>query len=121
LLNIVNTVFVRRAEFHSVVSVGWFLKRSTCIKRVLRGEVSCVVRSSVPASFHIAPHTAFGPARLPAEYCNTATRRAPTRAVIHRDLIITLAGRYKLPAIYFQRLFVAGGGLISCEPDFVDH
>jgi putative tryptophan/tyrosine transport system substrate-binding protein len=41
-------------------------------------------------------------------------------AVVHRDLIITLAGRYKLPAVYFQRLFVAGGGLISYGPDFID-
>jgi putative tryptophan/tyrosine transport system substrate-binding protein len=42
-------------------------------------------------------------------------------AVIHSDLIITLAARYKLPAVYFQRLFVTGGGLISYGPDFVDH
>jgi ABC transporter substrate binding protein len=41
-------------------------------------------------------------------------------AVVHRDLIITLAGRHKLPAVYFQRLFVTGGGLISYGPDFVD-
>jgi putative tryptophan/tyrosine transport system substrate-binding protein len=41
-------------------------------------------------------------------------------AVVHRDLIITLAGRYKLPTVYFQRLFVAGGGLISYGPDFID-
>jgi putative tryptophan/tyrosine transport system substrate-binding protein len=41
-------------------------------------------------------------------------------AVIHGDLIITLAARYKLPAVYFQRLFVTGGGLISYGPDFVD-
>jgi len=41
-------------------------------------------------------------------------------AVIHSDLIITLAARYKLPAVYFQRLFVTGGGLISYGPDFVD-
>jgi putative tryptophan/tyrosine transport system substrate-binding protein len=40
--------------------------------------------------------------------------------VIHSDLIITLAARYKLPAVYFQRLFVTGGGLISYGPDFVD-
>jgi putative tryptophan/tyrosine transport system substrate-binding protein len=31
----------------------------------------------------------------------------------HRDLIITLAARHKLPAVYFERFFVAGGGLIS--------
>jgi putative ABC transport system substrate-binding protein len=41
-------------------------------------------------------------------------------AVIHRDLIVTLAARHKLPAIYYRRLFVTGGGLISYGPDFVD-
>ena len=32
-------------------------------------------------------------------------------AFVHRDLIITLAARYKLPAIYFERVFVAGGAM----------
>src|SRR6202051_3753971 len=40
--------------------------------------------------------------------------------VVHRDLIITLAARHKLPAVYFQRFFVASGGLISYGPDFLD-
>jgi putative ABC transport system substrate-binding protein len=39
---------------------------------------------------------------------------------LHRDLIITLAARHKLPAIYFDRSFVVGGGLISYGPDIVD-
>ena len=38
----------------------------------------------------------------------------------HRDLIITLAARHKLPAIYHQRFFVAAGGLISYGPDLID-
>jgi ABC-type uncharacterized transport system substrate-binding protein len=38
----------------------------------------------------------------------------------HRDLIITLAARHKLPAVYYERFFVAAGGLISYGPDFVD-
>jgi putative tryptophan/tyrosine transport system substrate-binding protein len=41
-------------------------------------------------------------------------------AELHRDLIITLAARYKLPAVYYERFFVAAGGLISYGPDFVD-
>jgi putative ABC transport system substrate-binding protein len=41
-------------------------------------------------------------------------------AVLHRRLIITLAARHRLPAIYFERGFVADGGLISYGPDFVD-
>jgi len=45
---------------------------------------------------------------------------AGAAATRHRDLIIALAARHKLPAVYYERLFVAGGGLISYGPDFVD-
>jgi putative tryptophan/tyrosine transport system substrate-binding protein len=38
----------------------------------------------------------------------------------HRELIIRLARDYKLPAVYFERYFVAGGGLISYGPRMVD-
>jgi putative ABC transport system substrate-binding protein len=41
-------------------------------------------------------------------------------ANVHRDLIINLAARHKLPAIYFDRTFVGSGGLISYGPDLVD-
>ena len=41
-------------------------------------------------------------------------------ALVHRDLIITLAARHKLPAVYFQRTFIPGGGLISYGPDQVE-
>ncbi len=41
-------------------------------------------------------------------------------AVMHRDLIIRLAEQHKLPAVYYERSFVAAGGLISYGPDFVD-
>jgi putative tryptophan/tyrosine transport system substrate-binding protein len=38
----------------------------------------------------------------------------------HRDLIVTLAARRRLPAVYFSRYFVTDGGLISYGPDLVD-
>ena len=41
-------------------------------------------------------------------------------ATFHRELIIALAARHKLPAVYFERFFVAAGGLISYGPDYVD-
>jgi ABC-type uncharacterized transport system substrate-binding protein len=59
----------------------------------------------------------------------TAFARAPNGGLIvtasalstvHRDLIIALAARHKLPAVYFERHFVAAGGLISYGVNFVD-
>jgi putative ABC transport system substrate-binding protein len=44
---------------------------------------------------------------------------APSVAV-HRDLIVALAARHKLPAVYPFRLYVTGGGLISYGPDLID-
>src|SRR5262244_2404504 len=41
-------------------------------------------------------------------------------ATSHRNLIITLAARHKLPAVYFDRAFVAAGGLISYGADQID-
>jgi putative tryptophan/tyrosine transport system substrate-binding protein len=41
-------------------------------------------------------------------------------ATVHRNLIITLAARHQLPAIYFERVFIASGGLISYGPDYID-
>jgi len=41
-------------------------------------------------------------------------------AAIHRELIVTLALRHKLPAVYPRRIFVDDGGLISYGPDFLD-
>ena len=45
---------------------------------------------------------------------------ASALAAVHRDLIVTLAARHKLPAVYFERSFVAAGGLISYGPDLID-
>ena len=39
---------------------------------------------------------------------------------LHRELIMTLAARYKLPTVYPNRDYPAGGGLISYGPDLVD-
>jgi putative ABC transport system substrate-binding protein len=38
-------------------------------------------------------------------------------ALAHRELIIALAAKHKLPAVYWRRSFVASGGLISYGPD----
>jgi putative ABC transport system substrate-binding protein len=38
----------------------------------------------------------------------------------HRDLIVALAARHRLPAVYFNRSFVTGGGLISYGANVID-
>jgi putative ABC transport system substrate-binding protein len=40
--------------------------------------------------------------------------------VFHRDLIVALAARHKLPTVYFQGIFVTSGGLISYGADVID-
>src|SRR5262249_62380681 len=59
----------------------------------------------------------------------TAFARSPNGGIIvtgsplttfHRDLIVTLAARQRLPAVYPYRFFVTGGGLISYGPDVTD-
>jgi ABC-type uncharacterized transport system substrate-binding protein len=41
-------------------------------------------------------------------------------AIRHRELIIALAARHKLPAVYYEQMFAAAGGLISYGPDQID-
>jgi putative tryptophan/tyrosine transport system substrate-binding protein len=45
---------------------------------------------------------------------------ASPRASHHRDLIVTLAARHRLPAVYSSRHYIDGGGLISYGPDTID-
>jgi putative ABC transport system substrate-binding protein len=45
---------------------------------------------------------------------------ASARAQRHRDRIVTLAARHKLPAVYSERSFAAAGGLISSGADYID-
>jgi putative ABC transport system substrate-binding protein len=42
-------------------------------------------------------------------------------AIRHRDLVITLAARHELPTVYWERFFVAAGGLVSYGANLVDH
>jgi len=45
---------------------------------------------------------------------------ASALSVFHRELIISLAARHRLPAVYYRRVFVADGGLISYGADITD-
>src|SRR6516162_3531795 len=46
------------------------------------------------------------------------TASAP--ATVHRSLILRLAAEHRLPAIYFERFFVAAGGLLSYGPNYIE-
>jgi putative tryptophan/tyrosine transport system substrate-binding protein len=46
---------------------------------------------------------------------------ASAASIRYRDLIIALAAQYKLPAVYWERFYVTGGGLISFGPDLMDN
>jgi putative ABC transport system substrate-binding protein len=56
------------------------------------------------------PFFLWGPARVPNSGL-IVTQSA--LAAIHRDLIVTLAARHKLPAVYSSRIFITSGGLMS--------
>jgi putative tryptophan/tyrosine transport system substrate-binding protein len=45
---------------------------------------------------------------------------ASALATVHRDLVVSLAARYRLPAVYSNRLFVTSGGLICYSPDRIE-
>ena len=45
---------------------------------------------------------------------------ASNMATIHRELIIALAARHRLPAVYYSRYYVTGGGLISYGVDLTE-
>jgi putative ABC transport system substrate-binding protein len=62
-----------------------------------------------PALAAIARHSGSGLMCLPDPF-----------TVAHRDLIVGLAARYRLPAIYIQRSFVSAGGLMSYGVDVTD-
>jgi putative tryptophan/tyrosine transport system substrate-binding protein len=40
--------------------------------------------------------------------------------IVHRKLFIALAARHRLPTVYWNRMYVADGGLISYGPDTID-
>jgi putative tryptophan/tyrosine transport system substrate-binding protein len=56
-------------------------------------------------------------ARSPSDGLIVAAGGAPA---VHRDLIVTLAAQHKLPTVYFERSFVAAGGLISYGANLID-
>ena len=90
------------------------------------GQVSAV--QTVASSLHVetAVVNFRGPAELEkavAAFARPSSALLVTQGsgtVVHRKLIITLAAKHRLPAVYPGRHFVATGGLVSYGPDRVD-
>jgi putative ABC transport system substrate-binding protein len=86
-----------------------------------------VVQSVAPAAgMEIVPVDARDPAVIERRLAAFASAphggmisTASAQATVHRNLLIALAARHRLPAIYHRRIFVAAGGLMSYGPDLI--
>jgi putative tryptophan/tyrosine transport system substrate-binding protein len=62
--------------------------------------------------------------RAVAEFARTANGGLIVTAggpvIVHRELIISLAAQHRLPAVYWNRMYVLGGGLLSYGPNTID-
>ena len=87
-----------------------------------------VIQSAAPAlGVEVSAINVVDPAEIErrvAAFARTSNRglivTASATAVLHRDVIVTVAARHKLPAVYFARLFTTAGGLISYGSDWID-
>jgi putative tryptophan/tyrosine transport system substrate-binding protein len=91
------------------------------------GQLGAIQASAPSFGVELRPvdvHEAADIERTLASFASTANGglivTGSTEAVVHRNLIVALAARHRLPAIYPQRFFVTGGGLISYGPDRAD-
>src|SRR5262245_12425658 len=74
----------------------------------------------VPVSVRDAAEIEQGLARFARSTDGGLIVTASPLATVYRDLIVALAARHRLPAVYYERFFVTNGGLMSYGPDFVD-
>jgi putative ABC transport system substrate-binding protein len=91
------------------------------------GQFSAIQSAALSSSVELSPIDVRDAAEI--ERAIATLSRAPNSGLIvtagtfsikYRDLIVALAARYQLPAVYCYRLFVNGGGLISYGPDIND-
>ena len=91
------------------------------------GQFTAVQSLAPSLSLEVTPINARDAGEI--ERTIAAVDRAPNSGLIvtgsgfaigHRELIVTLAARYKLPTVYPIRFFATAGGLISYGPDAID-
>ncbi|MGB6913443.1 MAG: ABC transporter substrate-binding protein [Pseudolabrys sp.] len=71
-------------------------------------------------AIEIAPKPVENSADIQRAIDSFASEPNGTTTVVHRDLVIALAARYRLPAVYAIRVFVAADGLMYYGTNFVD-
>src|SRR5262249_22339071 len=91
------------------------------------GQFGAIQSVALPLGIELRPVDVHDPAAIePAVEAFARSRNvglivtASGLANVHRQLIITLAARYGLPAVYFHRLLAASGGLLSYGPNSID-
>jgi putative tryptophan/tyrosine transport system substrate-binding protein len=91
------------------------------------GQFAAIQTASPSVGVEVSPINVRAAGEI--EHGVTAFARSPNGGLIvtggplmvaHRDLMVALAARHRLPAVYTVRFFVTGGGLISYGPDRVD-
>jgi putative ABC transport system substrate-binding protein len=102
-----------------------FLREATIAAAV--GQLAALQTAAPLVKVEVSPINVREPGEL--EHAIVAFARAPNSGLLvagsggvsaHRDLIITLAAQHKLPAVYQERYFVTGGGLMSYGPRLID-
>ena len=114
----------RRSRRASRAPLSWPTPRRPAYEYYLAGGQShgAVARDRACAqSGRDTPPTSSAPSSSFARVPNGGLFLPPdTTTIVHRDLIIALAARHRLPAVYAFRYFVAAGGLMSYGTDQVD-
>jgi putative ABC transport system substrate-binding protein len=91
------------------------------------GQYGAIVSVAPSFRVEVIPVGMRGPAEIERDI--DAFARLPNGGLIvtasaqvldHRNLILTLAARHKLPAVYYERFFVSAGGLLSYGSDYAD-
>jgi ABC-type uncharacterized transport system substrate-binding protein len=91
------------------------------------GQFAIIQAAATSAGVDLKPVNLSDPGEI--ERAITAFARSPNGGLVvtasalsavRRDLIIALAARHKLPAVYYERLFVVAGGLISYGANIID-
>jgi putative ABC transport system substrate-binding protein len=86
------------------------------------GQFAVIQAAAQPQGIEARPINVRDPAEIERDVANFAGSPAggsgmivvsSTNALVHRDLIVKLAAKHKLPTVYAQREFVAAGGLIA--------